>query len=458
MSLLAAFHTTLNTGWQTVFPQERTRQRAIEHALAVPCVLGRRTISRTVGALGRGEQDWSADYKLFSRSAWEAGRLFAPAIDEYLERYPQGPVVAAIDDTRLPKTGKKIKGTGWGRDPLSPPFHVNLTYGQRFIQASLLYRHYEEGAYPPRGFPVRFDLATPLKKPGKRASAAAREEYRRLKKETNLSRQSLGVMGELRTIVDERDGDERDLLFVGDGNYCNRTVYKANLERINLVTRCRKDARLCFPAAPGSRRKYAAELFTPEQVLKQEDRPWRKARVYLGGKPRFVKYKEVSGVLWRRGAGLRKLRLLVIAPVPYYLSKNSPRNFRQPAYFLSTDLDSPAKFLIQACFDRWQIEVNHRDEKDLLKVGQAQVWSEQSIPRHPAFAVASYSLLMLAALKRFGPGRTDDFLPQPKWRKPKQRPSLLDMVSLLRHECNETLVSDFLPDGFNKNLLVWADT
>jgi len=32
------------------------------------------------------------------------------------------------------------------------------------------------------------------------------------------------------------------------------------------------------------------------------------------------------------------------------------------------------------------------------------------------------------------------------------------MVSLLRHECNETLVSNLLPDGFSKNLLLWADT
>jgi len=31
--------------------------------------------------------------------------------------------------------------------------------------------------------------------------------------------------------------------------------------------------------------------------------------------------------------------------------------------------------LIQYYFDRWQIEVNHRDEKSLLGVGQAQVWS-----------------------------------------------------------------------------------
>src|SRR2546429_925919 len=52
--------------------------------------------------------------------------------------------------------------------------------------------------------------------------------------------------------------------------------------------------------------------------------------------------------------------------------------------FLTTDLRTSIKLLVQSCFDRWQIEVNHRDEKDILGVGQAQVRSAQSIPRHPA--------------------------------------------------------------------------
>ena len=42
-------------------------------------------------------------------------------------------------------------------------------------------------------------------------------------------------------------------------------------------------------------------------------------------------------------------------------------------------------------FDRWQIEVNHRDEKDTLGVGQAQMWNPVSVPKQPALVVASYS-------------------------------------------------------------------
>jgi len=457
--LLQQFHSLLDRGWRLAFAQARTHERAIEHALASVCVLGRRTVSRSLGALGRSDGDWSADYRMFSRSRWQPERLFDPVIDEHLERYPKGPIMAAIDDTKLHKTGRKIPGTCWQRDPLSPPFHVNLLYGLRFLQASLLFPHYREGDYPPRGIPVRFQAAPPLKKPGKRASEEERQEYRKLQKQQNLSTQTLAVLRELRTSLDQRGGLARSLLAVCDGSFANRTIFKATLDRTDLLARCRKDARLCFPAPAGSRRKYEPQKFTPEQVRQQPERPWSKAKVYLGGKRRAVKYKEVKDVLWRRGAGQRRLRLIVLAPVPYQLSRHSRTNYRHPAFFLTTDLTTPIKLLIQACFDRWQIEVNHRDEKDLLGVGQAQVWSVQSVPRHPALVVASYSLLLLAALRTSGPGRTADYLAQPKWRRNvSKRPSLLDMITLLRSQCNEASVSHFLPQDFTKNLVRFADT
>jgi hypothetical protein len=457
--LLQQYHSLLERGWRLAFAQARTHERAIEHAIASVCVLGRRTLSRSLGALGRSDCDWSADYRMFSRARWQPQRLFDPVIDEHLERYPKGPIVAAIDDTKLHKTGKKIPGACWQRDPLSPPFHVNLLYGLRFLQASLLFPHYQEGDYPPRGIPVRFQAAPPPKKPGKRASEEERKAYRVLQKLKNLSMQTLTVLRELRSSLDQRGGSTRSLLIVADGSFANRTMFKATLERTDLLARCRKDARLCLPAPAGSRRKYSPETFTPEQVRQQPERPWHKVKVYLGGKRRELKYKEVKDLFWKRGGGQRCLRLIVLAPVPYKLSPHSRTNYRQPAYFLTTDLTTSIKLLVHACFDRWQIEVNHRDEKDLLGVGQAQLRSRQSVPRHPALVVASYSLLLLAALRNSGPGRTDDYLDQPKWRRNvSKRPSLLDMITLLRSQCNEASVSHFLPQDFTRNLVLYADT
>ena len=125
------------------------------------------------------------------------------------------------------------------------------------------------------------------------------------------------------------------------------------------------------------------------------------------------------------------------APIPYRLTKKGKWYYRQPVFLLTTDLLSPANLPIQMYFDRWEIEVNHRDEKDLLGVGEAQVRSTQSVPRQPAFVVAAYSMLLLAALSRFGPGRTDDYLSLPKWRRKARRPSLLDLVAIFRKEMVE---------------------
>jgi len=457
--LAQEFHSLMDRAWEPVFGQARTRRRAIEHAMALGCTLGRRTISRTICALDRADKDWSADYKIFSRSKWEAASLFDPVIEEYLVRYPQGYIRIAFDDTAVGKTGKKIKSAFWQRDHMSPQFRVNFLWGLRFVQASMLFGHWKEGNFSARAVPVGFQEAPAVKKPGKRASEEQMKQYRAARKEQNLSTQTLEMLRGLRVRLDQKGAAGRILLGAFDGAFCNRSFFKAQLDRTELIARCRNDARLCFEAEQGSRRKYDQHLFTPQQVREDKSRTFQRIKVHFGGKRRRVRCKEVRDVLWRRGAGKKRLRLIVIAPVPYKLSRHSRTNYRQPAYLLTTDLRCGLKPLLQAYFDRWQIEVNHRDEKTLFGVGQAQVRSNLSVPRHPAFAVASYSMLLLAALRCFGPGRTSDYLDLPKWRKKSNRASCLDLLSLLRSDLNnETPVSAFVSENLAKRLMLSADT
>jgi hypothetical protein len=101
---------------------------------------------------------------------------------------------------------------------------------------------------------------------------------------------------------------------------------------------------------------------------------------------------------------------------------------------LTTDLQSSAKRLLQIYFDRWQIEVNHRDEKDTLGVGQAQLWNVKAVPKQPVLAVAAYSALLLASLIAFGAERGAAYEALPKWRRKAYRPSCLDLITLLRKE------------------------
>lgn len=139
-------------------------------------------------------------------------------------------------------------------------------------------------------------------------------------------------------------------------------------------------------------------------------------------------------MLWRRGGGRRRLRLLVLAPTPYRKTKAGRRYYREKAYLLCDDNEVAVKALLQAYFDRWEIEINHRDEKSILGVGNAQVWADLSVPRVPALMVATYSLLLLSALETYGLKRTSAYKPLPRWRRAARRPSCQDLVSLLRKQ------------------------
>lgn len=420
--------------WRLAFSQDRVYVRALRQSVGGLLSLGRRTISRTLACLGRDQLDWSADYKLHSRREWKAADLFDPILRRAHPLCGDKWVGIAFDDGRLRKTGRKIPGASYWADPLSPAFRVNFMWGLRYLQASLLVPHYREVDQPARGVPVRFTEVPAVKKPGKRASDENWKAYRETIKTVNLSHAFVKQVTGLREALDKAGAEGKTMIAALDGSYCNRTCLTTNINRVIMLARLRKDAKLCYPAPPGSKRVYKAERFSPHEVRHDDAVAWKTMQVFNGGEWRELRYKDIGPVLWQGGTQRKPMRLLVLAATPYRVRPNGKLHYRDPAYLLCTDIEAPANILVQTYIDRWQIEVNHRDEKTTLGVGQAQVWSAKSVPRQPAFMVAAYSALLLAAIETFGTARTDDYMPLPKWRRGASRPSLLDMIRVLRKE------------------------
>jgi hypothetical protein len=433
MSLLSAF-LAIAGDWRPVFPQQRTFQRGVRQGLGSLVCLGRRCLSRIIWTNGGQNRSWSAEYFLHSRCHWEPQQLFRPVLKRALAYCPQRLVGVALDDTRLRKTGRSIRQAFYQRDPLSPPFHVNLVLGLRFLQASLLVPLHRTTPVGTRALPIRFEEVSRVKRPGKRATEEMKKQYRQAVKQRNLSRSFVQMGKQLRQELDQAGGRGKILVLAGDGSFCNRTCFGEIPERSVLLVRARKDAKLCFRAPDDSRRFYGVDKFTPEQVRKDDSRGWKITKIFYGGKRRKVRYKEVADVYWQRGAGQRPVRLIVIAPTPYRKSQSKKLYYRDPAYLLTSDRGSSLKQLLQIYFDRWQIEVNHREEKDTLGVGQAQLWNVTSVPKQPVLAVASYSALLLASLQAFGAERGKPYAELPKWRRKARRPSCLDLITLLRKE------------------------
>ena len=427
--------------WIFVFPQERSLQRAIALAFGILCGVGRRTLTRAISFQGNTQKDWSADYKVFSRSVWEPRALFHPILERAIQQQGLERITLSVDDTRVWREGKHVPQTQWHRDPLGPPFQTNLRWGHRFLQASLVLPLYvRDGESSSRSIPVRFEMAPAVKKPGIKASEQQWQEYRQQKKEKNLSVQFVGMVKEVRQQLNRTGHAQKRLSIVTDGSFCNRTVMAENWSKqeVSLTARCRKDIVLCKRAPGKGRRFYGKKKFTPEEVRRHDSKaPWQTAKIFHGGCLREVRYKELPRVYWQGGAKKQELRLLVVAPVGYRTTKNGRKYYRQPAYLLTTDLTTPAIVLLQDYFDRWGIEVNHRDEKDILGVGEAQVWNEKSVSKVPALLVARYSWLLLAGLECYGPTRAEVYEPLPKWRRGAKRPSCLDLVTLLRKQLAE---------------------
>jgi len=143
----------------------------------------------------------------------------------------------------------------------------------------------------------------------------------------------------------------------------------------------------------------------------------------------------VEGVAWPKVAGPQPLRMILIKAAGYRLRKGSKLLYREPAFLITTDITTALELLIKAYLARWEIEVNFREEKTVVGVGQAPVRNLESVERLPRFQVACYSLLLACCVKVFGDQRTEAFAALPGWRKQDPlRPSIRDLIRLLRQE------------------------
>jgi len=428
-------------GWNDVFRQQRTAVRIRPLTYGLLLSPPKHTTSAAICTIGRQFDDWSADYRVFSRSPWDPQTLFDPVLDHAIPLFAPlpAPVIAAMDDTACKKSGRHIPGVATVRDPQSPPYHVNLIRGLRFVQASLMVAPLDDNG-PARSLPVRFQPAPPVAKPKKNAPTQEWEEYKKRKKAHSLTQVGLSTVINLRNALDQRpDTLLRQFLMAVDGSYTNQVLLKGLPPRTTLIGRIRQDADLRLPLDPSTKtkgrpRKYGPQAPTPREILSSDSIPIQEVRCFAVGELRDFKVKTLGPVFWNKAGPDKPLLLVVIKPVGYRLRKGSKLLYRDPAFLICTDPTLDLKTIVQAYVYRWEIEVNHHDEKSIIGVAQAQARIPQAVDRQPQLQVAAYSLLLLASILAHGFKRSDEYLPLPKWRTKSPRPSTADLVNLLRQQ------------------------
>lgn len=447
------------------FSQWRTFSRAQQLGLSAISGLGRKTITGLLCAAGMQFRDWSASYRLFTQQRLDRDLLMQVPISAVVSALPpNAPVVSLIDDTIIRKRGRHVAGTSWRRDPLGPAFADNFVWANRFLQISLALP--EQPGSPCslcRAIPVDFTHAPSPRKPNKKAPESEWADWRKESAASAVSSLGAQRLHVLRQAIDAQpNGKSRSLWCSADGTFTNRSVFKDLPERTVLIGRVRKDAKLFSPPTPeqenhgrGRQRAYGSPFPTPEQVRQDESIPWEKADACAAGKQYTFDVKLIAPVRWKAAGAERSLSLLIVRPISYRLRRQAKLDYHAPVYLLCTDPTLTAQQILQAYLWRWEIEVNFRDEKTLLGVGQAQVRKREAVESTACFGVFSYSLLLLAMART---GHLHSPLPRPLWIRPRpnrplQRISTSQGISMFR----SALWSDpLLPPLPNKNDFVAA--
>jgi hypothetical protein len=326
--------------------------------------LGRHTLTGVLTATGRHHLDWTSDYRFFSQARWNPDELFAPVLQSVLELVEDSsPLVLAIDDTNVRKTGTKIPGVSYRRDPMSPPFHPNLVRAQRFCQVSAMVPDSTmKGAA--RAVPIRFHHVPTPRKPDRSASNEERRAYRRLCRQTSLPLQAGRFLDGVRQALPPSHA-ERQLIATVDGSFCNGPFLKGLPDRTTVIGRVRKDVKLyVLPTnqpSIGRRKVYGERLPTPREIHLDDGIPWTPVKAFAAGSIHTFHAKQIGPVLWRKTGADMRLQLIVIKPLHYRAPGNERLSYRHPAYLICTDPDLPLDKVIQYYLWRWDIEVNHRD-------------------------------------------------------------------------------------------------
>lgn len=378
-----------------VFGQQRVYNRVVALVMAEIFAFGRHTVTQLLMTLGLNEEDWSAWYRLFSAGRFDEEAAAERLLEETLKHVRVDEVyVVAGDGTQVGRSGQKVEGNSWLHNPRSPAFKRGIHRAQRWFNGSWLMP--AEQGYS-RALPLRWLTAFTQK---------ARRQATEARKETEAAREFLTwLQGQF-----QRLGRAGQLvLMVADGNYDTVTMWRGLPDGVVLMARSAKNRALhhLVPAQAHGNRQYGGRAPTPQEYWSSRV-GWQHIQLVIRGKPRDLQYR-VEGPFLRKSVPDRPLFLIVVRGQTY--TRHGRRKHREPVPYLVNALQTPdgdwilplpiAALLFWA-WQRWEIEVAHRELKTSFGLGDKQCWNPLAAVRSVQWSAWVYALLLLAGYRSWG--------------------------------------------------------
>ena len=389
--------------------QQRVYERLELLLLSELFVFGRHTVTQLLMGLGLNEQDWSAWYRLFSEERFKYEKASEGLLKASLQYVKADEVyVVAGDATQTPRSSRKMEGAGWLRNMRTPPFMVGIHTAQRWFNGSWFIP--QENGYS-RAVPLRWMPAFTEKSQPK--TVAPLKEWQA----------SVQFLEWLQAQFEQYERPEQAILFVGDGHYDNLKLWQQLPDGVTMLARSAKNRVLYHlpDATMHGNRKYGARAASPQQVW-QTNKRWQHIDIAVRGCPRHLDVC-VRGVFVRKGAPHTPLFLIVVRGKKRK-NKYGRTYRRQPLPFLVNAIQDdngnwllplPLETLLFWAWQRWEVEVCHRELKTTFGLGHKQCFNPHAAVLSVQWSAWVYALLLLAGYKTFGLARAPD-VPTRWWR------------------------------------------
>ena len=392
---------------RAVFTQQRVFETALWLVLAEIVVFARHTITQMMMSIGRTDEDWSRWYRLFSCTRFNYDKASELLFQESLQHVSADALyVVAGDGTQTRRSSRKMEGAHWLHNPQSPVFKRGIHIAQRWFNGSWLLP--AENGYS-RAIPIRWLPAFTEKSKPKTTQP---------QKEWECAVIFLEWIGQQLQLAGRTT---QQLLMVADGSYDTLNLWKHLPNDVILMARSAKNRVLWRLPDTGARpnRKYGERAPTPQQQWGARS-GWRRLTIAVRGRDRHLQVK-VSGPYLRKGAANRPLMLVLVRGK--VVSGRSKRR-RRPLPFLvnasaTTDgqweLPLPVEQLLFWSWQRWEVEVAHRELKSNFGLGNKQCWNPHAAILSVQWSAWVYALLLLAGYRCWGLTRAPQ-VPTCWWR------------------------------------------
>jgi hypothetical protein len=413
----------------TTARQPRTQERLLTLCLGYLQTLGRHTLTGVLRSLGRDGLDWSAAHRLFSQERFDLEAARRTVLETVLTTLGgDEPLVVVLDGTQLARTSPRFPGVGWLRSPRTPVWRPGIHRAQRWVGLSALLPRSADGVS--RAVPLWF---VPAPSPTARPWPGHPPQ-----REWEAGRAALRW---LRSCLDSLGQGPRRVLAVADGSYSVAPLLRALPVGVSLLARTtRTRALYTLPPAPvpgqrGRHRCYGERGPTPEQTL-QVRTGWRTVPTWVRGRLLHLRV-HTSGPWLVKPVPDQPVFLLVVGGIERVTQGRRGR--REPAFLLVTavpDVDGtwslplPVAELLAWAWQRWEVEVMHRELKSGFGLGQQQAWSPVAAALVVPWVVWLYASLVLAGYLSWG---WDRALRQAKWQR-RRRWTARDVAQAVQQE------------------------